>query len=170
MSNRVTVRYARKPCDLDEVKSAAKDRSGYAFETATTDTVTLTTSEYDAFTRNFMRDYAWLAGKGGVVNRIHQAVAVTAPDRPTLYVNPEGSSYGRYVGLEVPPEMVIKFPDVHIRLTREDGNAFNILGLCQRAAKRAHVPAEDIKAFMDEASNGDYNHLLLTCRKWFDCY
>ena len=74
MSNRVTVRYSRKPYDLDEVKSAAKDRSGYAFDTAITDTVTLTTSEYDTFTRNFMRDYAWLAGKGGVVNRIHQAV------------------------------------------------------------------------------------------------
>ncbi|MBX9725731.1 MAG: hypothetical protein K2X09_00575 [Rickettsiales bacterium] len=170
MSNFVTVRYARKPTDLDEVKSSAKDRSGYAYDTAITETVALTTSEYDAFTRSFLRDYAWLTGKGGVVNKIHQAVAVTAPERLTLYVNPEGSSYGRYVGLEVPPELVIKHPDVHVRLTGQDGNAFNILGICQRAAKKAHVPAEDIKAFMDEASSGDYDHLLATCQQWFDCY
>lgn len=51
-----------------------------------------------------------------------------------------------------------------------DGNAFNVLGLCQCAARKAHVPAEDIKAFMEEASSGDYDHLLATCQKWFDCY
>jgi len=170
MSNIITVRYARKPTDLDEVKSAANDRSGYAFETAITETVTLSHAEYDAFTRSFLKDYAWLTGKGGVVNKIHQAVAVTAPERPTLYVNPEGSSYGRYVGMEVPPHLVIKHPDVHVRLTGKDGNAFTILGLCQRAARQARVPAEDIQAFMAEASAGDYNHLLATCQKWFDCY
>lgn len=170
MSNIITVRYARKPTDLDEVKASAADRHGYAFETAITETIALSAAEYDAFTRSFLKDYAWLTGKGGVINKIHQAVAVTAAERPTLYVNPEGSSYGRYVGMEVPPDMVIKFPEVHVRLTGKDGNAFNILGLCQRAARQAGVSAEDIKAFMSEASAGDYEHLLATCRKWFDCY
>lgn len=170
MSNRITVRYARKPTDLDEVKSSAKDRSGYAFETAITETVTLSSEEYDAFTRSFLKDYAWLTGKGGVVNKIHQAVAVTAPERLTLYVNPEGSSYGRYVGLEVPPEMVIKYPDVHVRLTGNDGNAFNILGLCNRAARKAGLTTVEIKEFTAQATGGDYNHLLAICQKWFDCY
>ncbi len=170
MSNHITVRYARKPTDLDEVKASAADRHGYAFETAITETIELSAGEYDAFTRSFLKDYAWLTGKGGVVKNIHQAVAVTAPERITLYVNPEGSSYGRYVGLAVPPEMVIKYPEVHVRLVGQDGNAFNILGLCRRAAKKARVPDADITAFFNEASAGDYDHLLATCQKWFDCY
>lgn len=63
----------------------------------------------------------------------------------------------------------IKFPDVHVQLTGKNGNAFNILGLCQRAARQAQVPADQIREFMDEASSGDYDHLLQTCQRWFDC-
>jgi hypothetical protein len=56
-----------------------------------------------------------------------------------------------------------------VQLTGQDGNAFFILGRCQGAARKAGVPSDQIKAFMDEASAGDYDHLLATCMRWFDC-
>ena len=60
-----------------------------------------------------------------------------------------------------------RYPDVDVRLVGEDGNAFAILGICYRAAQQQGVPAEDVKAFMQEAIAGDYDHLLVTCQKWF---
>lgn len=56
----------------------------------------------------------------------------------------------------------VKFPDVHVQLTGEDGNAFFILGRVQSALRRAGVSDEDIKAYVDEATSGDYNHVLVT--------
>lgn len=49
---------------------------------------------------------------------------------------------------------------IEVELFGQDGNAFMILGLVQKALKRANVPAEEIKAYMDDAMSGDYNHLL----------
>ena len=65
--------------------------------------------------------------------------------------------------------MNIKFPDVHVKLVGNDGNAFAILGNCQRQARRAGVPKTDIDAFLAEATSGDYDHLLQTCMTYFDC-
>ena len=62
--------------------------------------------------------------------------------------------------------MDIKYPDVHVQLTGQDGNAFMVLGLVQRALRRADVPADEIKAFIDEATSGDYDHLLATVMRW----
>lgn len=61
-----------------------------------------------------------------------------------------------------------KYPDVTVQLTGEDGNAFAILGRMQRALRKAKVPPEEIKQFMDDATSGDYDHLLTTCMKWVD--
>ncbi len=63
-----------------------------------------------------------------------------------------------------------RYPDVSVQLTGNDGNAFNLLGLCQRAARKAGLPDDQIKTFMAEATGGDYNHLLATCQRWFDCH
>ena len=62
-------------------------------------TVTLTTEEYDRFTRLIYKDWPWLEGRGGDRNGIRQVVAITAPERETLYANPEGYSYARYIGM-----------------------------------------------------------------------
>ncbi|MCE7886576.1 MAG: hypothetical protein DYH13_03620 [Alphaproteobacteria bacterium PRO2] len=59
---------------------------------------------------------------------------------------------------------------MRVRLTGKDGNAFNILGLCKRAAQKSGLAEAEVKAFLDEATAGDYNHLLATCQRWFDCY
>lgn len=62
----------------------------------------------------------------------------------------------------------MKYPNVKVKLLGKNGNAFAILGLCQRAAKKAGLTAEQIKEFMDEATSGDYDNLLGTCMKYFD--
>lgn len=64
---------------------------------------------------------------------------------------------------------VIKFPFVKVQLTGQNGNAFSILGQCQRAAKQAGLDAISITQFYEEATAGDYDHLLTTCQRWFDC-
>ena len=55
-----------------------------------------------------------------------------------------------------------KYPDVFVQLTGEDGNAFAILGRVRRALKKAGVDKAEIKQFTDEATRGDYSHLLAT--------
>ena len=59
-------------------------------------------------------------------------------------------------------------PEVRVRLVGEDGNAFAILGRCQRAAKEAGVPKVVIGRFFAEATAGNYDDLLATAMRWFD--
>jgi hypothetical protein len=61
------------------------------------------------------------------------------------------------------------YPQVQIQLVGQDGNAFFILGRVQGAMKRANLSKEQIKEFMDEATSGDYNHLLRTVMKYVSC-
>ena len=63
----------------------------------------------------------------------------------------------------------MKYPHIIVQLVGMNGNAFNVLGICRQAAQAKGVPAEEISAFMTEATAGDYNHLLATCQKWFNC-
>ena len=62
----------------------------------------------------------------------------------------------------------VKFPDIHINMSGEDGNAFFIIGRCRSAMKRAKCSPEDIASFTKEASNGNYDNLLQTVMNWFD--
>jgi hypothetical protein len=61
-----------------------------------------------------------------------------------------------------------KYPEITVRLTSEDGNAFNILGICLRAMRQAGLSQEERDAFRAEATSGNYDHLLATCFKWFE--
>jgi len=49
-----------------------------------------------------------------------------------------------------------------MRLVGEDGNSFSILGRFRRAARLAGWTPEETKAVFDDATSGDYNHLLST--------
>ena len=62
----------------------------------------------------------------------------------------------------------MKYPDIHVKLSGRDGNAFFILGTVLRALKQAKVPKEETDAFITEAKSGDYNHLLKTVCEWVD--
>jgi hypothetical protein len=55
-----------------------------------------------------------------------------------------------------------------LRLVGQDGNAFMVLGLAQRAARKAGWPKEQIDAFLKEAMKGDYDNLLRVCMEHFD--
>lgn len=51
---------------------------------------------------------------------------------------------------------------VNLNLVGLDGNAFSLMGAFQGQAKREGWTPEDIKAVLDEATAGDYDHLLRT--------
>ena len=61
-----------------------------------------------------------------------------------------------------------KYPDIHVKLVGQNGNAFNILAICLRAMRRAGLSQEERDAFHKEATSGNYDHLLVTCMEWFD--
>lgn len=61
-----------------------------------------------------------------------------------------------------------KYPDVKVPLVGRDGNAFSILGRVEAALRRGGVGGAERAAFVDEATSGDYNHLLRTVTKWVD--
>lgn len=59
---------------------------------------------------------------------------------------------------------------IQVELSESDGNAYSILGRCQKALKRSNVDNKnEIWNFIyEEATSGDYNHLIQTMMKWFD--
>lgn len=57
------------------------------------------------------------------------------------------------------------FPQVHVKLTGQDGNAFMIIGRVRAAMRKAGLQAEAEK-FSQEATSGDYDHVLQTCFKY----
>ena len=54
-----------------------------------------------------------------------------------------------------------------VQLVGTDGNAFAIMGKVARALRRAGKP-ELVKPYMDEATSGDYDHLLQVTIKYVD--
>lgn len=58
-----------------------------------------------------------------------------------------------------------RFPDVIVRLSGTDGNAFAVLGKVQHALERAGL-AEEVSDFRAEATAGDYDALLQCCMRW----
>jgi len=61
-----------------------------------------------------------------------------------------------------------KHPHITVALTGHDGNAFVILGRCRKAASEAGLSDGEIAAFIAEAMERDYDHLLQTVMRWFD--
>ena len=55
-----------------------------------------------------------------------------------------------------------------VKLVGEDGNAFAILGRCARAARAAGWSNERLREFQQEATSGDYNHLLRAVMEHFE--
>jgi len=63
--------------------------------------VTRTADDYDRFASDLLAERDWLAGKGGWTrDGTRLAIAVTAPGRRTLFVDPSGASYARYVAID----------------------------------------------------------------------
>jgi hypothetical protein len=64
--------------------------------------------------------------------------------------------------------MDVKYPNITVKLTGEDGNALAIIGSVRRALRRQGVPAEEVKAFFDEAMSGDYFNVIATAMRWVE--
>ena len=100
MTTTIRARFTRKPCSIDEVHhnsdpSAPPEVITIEFRKE------LAATEYDAFANTLLEDRDWLAGRGGHADGHRRVVEVSAPGRTTLYVDPSGSSYGRYVGVAI---------------------------------------------------------------------
>ena len=59
-----------------------------------------------------------------------------------------------------------RYPQIEVRLTGTNGNAFAILGKVVSTMRRAQIPKEEIDAFLEEAQSGDYDSLLRTVMAW----
>ena len=60
----------------------------------------------------------------------------------------------------------IKYPEVAVQLTGQDGNPFAIMGAVGRALRRHGVSAEEISEYETESMSGDYDNLLRTAMRW----
>ena len=52
------------------------------------------------------------------------------------------------------------------KIIGKDGNAFAILGKVTKALKEAGADKDIIKQYQEEATSGDYNHLLVTTMRY----
>lgn len=58
------------------------------------------------------------------------------------------------------------YPHVKVKLIGRNGNAFAILGNVQRQMEKANLSQREIDKFIEEATSGNYDHMLQTCMKW----
>ena len=63
----------------------------------------------------------------------------------------------------------VRYPDVEVDLSGEDGNAFFIIGRVSKALRRAGAGASEVEAFRAEAMSGNYDNVLRTCMRWVNC-
>jgi len=62
----------------------------------------------------------------------------------------------------------IRFPDVHVTLAGEDGNAFSILGRVSKALRQGGATTQEVAEFTSEATAGDFDMLLQTVACWVE--
>jgi hypothetical protein len=62
--------------------------------------------------------------------------------------------------------MNIKYPNISVKLIGRDRNAFYILGAVKAALAKAGLPKEEQDTFYQEATSGNYDHLLTTVMQW----
>ena len=55
-----------------------------------------------------------------------------------------------------------------LELVGQDGNAFFIIGRASGVLRSSGYSQEVITKFQEEASSGDYDHVIQTCMEWFD--
>jgi hypothetical protein len=63
------------------------------------------------------------------------------------------------------PTPQIRHPEITVRLSGNDGNAYAILAAVQKALRKAGH-SDEVAAFLAEATSGDYDRLLATCMRW----
>ena len=95
----VRVRFARKARNVIDVRRAIANETG-GVRVAIAWTKQLSSLDYDEFCETLLHDRVWLYIPDSIETlSVRHVIAVCAPDRPTLYVDPSGYYYARYVGL-----------------------------------------------------------------------
>ncbi len=62
--------------------------------------------------------------------------------------------------------MEVKYPNIEVQLSDQDGNAMMIIGRVSKALRRAGVGVDEREAFTVEAKSGNYDHVLQTVMRW----
>jgi hypothetical protein len=60
----------------------------------------------------------------------------------------------------------IKYPEIEVKLSDNDGNAFAIMGAVRQALRRAGVSRDEIDKYTGESTAGDYDNLLRVAMQW----
>ena len=60
----------------------------------------------------------------------------------------------------------ILYPNITVKITDDDGNAFYILGKVMKALREAGLDKQEVDLFYKDATSGDYDHLLQTVMRW----
>ena len=55
-----------------------------------------------------------------------------------------------------------------INIDEVDGNAFAVLATVQKALKKAGADEEHVRHYLEDAKDGDYDHLLQTSMKYIN--
>jgi hypothetical protein len=63
----------------------------------------------------------------------------------------------------------VRYPQITVQLSGQDGNAFAILTRVQCTLRQAGVDRHEIGTFLAEATTGDYNDPLATVMRWVEC-
>lgn len=62
----------------------------------------------------------------------------------------------------------VRYPRIVVPLLGGDGNAMILIAKVRKALKRAGVPDEEVLAFTEEVTSGDYDNVLQTCMRWVE--
>lgn len=66
--------------------------------------------------------------------------------------------------------MNVKYPEVEVQLSGEDGNAFFIISRVSRALRHGGVDSDEVERFRTDAMSGNYDHVLQTVMAWVTAY
>ena len=61
---------------------------------------------------------------------------------------------------------MVKYPEIEVQLTGNDGNAFAVMASVRKALKRAKVSSDEIAEYVKESTSGDYDNLLRVAMSW----
>lgn len=64
--------------------------------------------------------------------------------------------------------MDVKYPEIHVRLTGRDGNAFAIMGAVSAALRKNGVSNTEVEEYLSDSMSGDYDNLIMTACKWVE--
>jgi hypothetical protein len=60
----------------------------------------------------------------------------------------------------------VRHPEVTVELTGHHDDSVAVLERVMEALRQANVPVSEVRQYLDEATEGDYNHLLRTTLRW----